>query len=450
LYAGGVVEFEVFLYRTNRTKETMKSPQTPGVGPTARRARATQPDETDATYVLTLLEGPDTGAAFALDASTPTRALLGTSPVCSVRLTDSEVSRRHAALTITANHVQYIDLGSTNGTTVNGVIVKEASLVGGEAIRVGRSVFSLKRGEPKGGSFGVATGYGRIVGESTAMRRIYPLIERLAATDLSVLIEGEVGTGKELLAEEMHRTSQRANAPFVVLEASAIPLAQIASRLFASLEEPGLFERARHGVLFVDEIGDLPRPVQKRLREVLAASNDVRLIAATRRDLDRDVAEGRFDDALLFALGAGRIELPALRDRHGDVSVLARHFWEAVRPTAEMPPPELPVDLLPRFEHYTWPGNVRELFSAVTQRATFGELPRTYLSDRAVETGGDIVETVIQEGLPFPTARDRVLQGFERRYVEAMLARHNGQVATAAKASGVALRYFQLVRSRSR
>jgi DNA-binding NtrC family response regulator len=434
---------------------SMKPPQTPGVGPTVRRSRIALPDETDATYVLSVLEGPDAGSVFTLDASSPTRALVGSSPVCTVRMTDPQVSRRHAALAITATHVQFIDLGSTNGTTVNGVLVKEVSLTGGEAIRMGASVMTLQRGQAKASDFSTATSFGRIVGESLAMRRLYPAFERLAAADRLVLIEGEAGTGKELLAEELHRASRRAEAPFIVLEASAIPSEQIGARLFGSGEEPGLVESARGGVLFVDEIGDLPRHAQKRLRDLVASSNDVRLIAATRRDLDRDVTAGRFDDAFFFELATGRVELPPLRDRQGDVAVLAKHFWREIAPVATVEgasssTAELPVDLLPRFEHYPWPGNVRELRSVVTQRATFGELSKTYLSDRASEQGLDLVTAVIQEGLSFPAARDRVVWDFERRYVETVLARHNGNVGAAARASGVAHRYFQLVRARVR
>jgi DNA-binding NtrC family response regulator len=132
------------------------------------------------------------------------------------------------------------------------------------------------------------------------------------------------------------------------------------------------------------------------------------------------------------------------------VAILARHFWKELEGSAPEASGELPVDLLPRFENYPWPGNVRELRSVVMQRATFGELSKTYLSDRANEQGLDLVTAVIQEGLPFPAARDRVIWNFERRYVEAVLAKHGGNVGAAARASGVAHRYFQLVRARTR
>src|SRR5262249_25924380 len=160
-----------------------------------------------------------------------------------------------------------------------------------------------------------------------------------------------------------------------------------------------------------------------------------------KRDLDRDVTDGRFDEEFFFELASGRIELPSLRERRGDVELLATHFWvEAVASTPGASH-ELPVDFLPRFEHYAWPANVRELRSVVRQRATMGERSQTYLTDRASGRRNDLVDTVIQEGLPYSDARDRVLFDFQRRYVEGALARHGGSVAAAARASGLARRY---------
>jgi DNA-binding NtrC family response regulator len=403
----------------------------------------------DATYLLAVVEGPDAGRSFTLDSSSPSRVFLGTSPACTLRLTDPQVSRRHAALALNGGHVQFVDLGSTNGTSVNGVDVKEARLHGGEAVRLGQTVIMLQRGRSEAPNLGTATSFGRLLGESDAMRRLYPMFEALATGDGMVLIEGEPGTGKELLAEEIHRLSRRAHAPFLVLDAHALPAEQIAVRLFGSSEGPGLVETAVGGVLFIDEIGDLNRNVQKRLVALLR-SLDLRLVAATRRNLDRDVTDGRFDEAFFFDLAAGRVEFPPLREREGDVALLARHFWTQLAGAGTDPTPPFPVDLLPRFEHYPWPGNVRELRSVVIQRATFGELSPTFLSEHASAKGLDFITAVVQEALPFPTARDRVVSEFERRYVEATLARHDGNIGAAARASGIAQRYFQIVRARNR
>ncbi len=420
----------------------------PGEMATIRRTRFSRPPAAGSAFVITVVEGPDAGLVTSLDATGPTRALLGQSPVCTIRLTDREVSRRHAALTVTDTKLVVLDLGSTNGTTVNGVLVKEAALQGGEAIRIGSSVLSVKRGEARAADLGQTSSFGRVIGESAAMKRLYPALSQLAGSDRPALLEGEAGTGKELVAEELHRASGRTDGPFITLESSTIPVAELAERLFGA---GGLFEQARGGVLFIDEIGNLPRDVQATLREMLGKVRDVRIVAATRRDLDRDVAQGRFDDDLFFLLAAGRIELPALRERDGDVALLARHFWQELAPSMTQgggASTELPEDFLPRFEHYPWPGNVRELRSAVLARMTMGELGPTYRSDEAKQQGLDFLTAVIEEDLPFPAARERVVSEFERRYVERVLARHNGNVTQAARASGVAHRYFQLVKAR--
>jgi DNA-binding NtrC family response regulator len=411
---------------------------------TIRRTRFSRPPAAGSAFVITVVEGPDAGLVTSLDATGPTRALLGQSPVCTIRLTDREVSRRHAALTVTDTKLVVLDLGSTNGTTVNGVLIKEAALQGGEAIRIGASVLSVKRGEARATDLGQADSFGRVIGESPAMKRIYPAFSQLAASDRPALLEGEAGTGKELVAEEIHRASGRSEGPFITLESSTIAVSELAGNLFG---EGGLVHQARGGVLFIDEIGNLSRDVQSNLRETLGKTRDIRVIAATRRDLDRDVAQGRFDDDLFFLLAAGRIELPALRDREGDVPILARHFWTELAPSTGVAG-ALPEDFLPRFEHYPWPGNVRELRSAVLARMTMGELGPSYRSDEAKQQGLDFLSAVIEEDLPFPTARERVVSEFERRYVERVLARHNGNVTQAARASGVAHRYFQLVKAR--
>ena len=423
----------------------------PGDIATLRRERFVRPKPSGAsasTFVLAVVEGPDTGLVITLDASGP-RALLGQSPVCSLRLTDPEVSRRHASLAVTATHLQIIELGSTNGTTVNGVSVKEASLHGGEAIRVGRTVIKVQREAPRFVELAQAASFGRVVGESSAMKKLYPVLASLAACDKVVLLEGEAGTGKELVAEELHLASRRKDAPFVTLDASALPTQQLDARLFGAAGEPGLVEQAKGGTLFVNEVGNLPRDVQAKLRELLAAECDLRFIAGTRRDLDRDVASGRFADDLFFLLAGGRVELPPLRERDGDVASLARHFWAELAETeAEALDSTLPEDFLPRFEHYPWPGNVRELNAAVVARKTLGELGQAYRSEEAKDNGLDFLSAVIEDDLPFPSARERVVKEFERRYVERVLARHGGSVTKAARASGVAHRYFQLIRAR--
>jgi DNA-binding NtrC family response regulator len=413
---------------------------------TVRRERFTRPQAATA-FVITVVDGPDAGQVVTIDATGPSRALIGNSPVCTLKLTDREVSRRHAALSVSGSTLQLLDLGSTNGTTVNGVIVREVGLIGGEAIRVGQTVLSVKRAEARATQINEAQSFGKVLGASLAMRRLYPALAQLVASDRAALIEGEAGTGKEMIAEEIHRSSRGAESPFVTLEAQNLPAASICQKLLE------LVEQARGGMLFIDEVGALPHDAQATLRGIIATRPDVRIVCATRRDLDRDVANGRFDDDLFFVLAAGRVELPPLRERDGDVAHLAKAFWKELggeKAALSSETRELPEDFLPRFEHYPWPGNVRELKSAVLARMTLGELGATYRTSEAKETGLDFLSSVIEEDLPFPAARERVVGEFERRYVERVLARHNGNVTQAARASGVAHRYFQLVRARIR
>ena len=178
---------------------------------------------------------------------------------------------------------------------------------------------------------------------------------------------------------------------------------------------------------------------------------DVRLLAATRRDLDREVQAGRFRDDLFHRLAVARIELPPLRHRVGDVQVLARHFWRALGGKAE----ELPGDVLLRWEGDEWRGNVRELRNAVARRLALGELALAPLTEHAdvtaaVAEGADFVEAILRLGLPLATARQRLIEEFERRYIEATLERHGGSVARAATAAGVAKRHFQRIKARGK
>ena len=296
------------------------------------------------------------------------------------------------------------------------------------------------------------------------MRRLYGLCERLAASDVPIVIEGETGTGKEVLAEALHEASGRASGPFVVFDCTAVPPNLVESELFghergaftgAVAQRKGVFEQAHGGTLLIDEIGDLDPTLQPKLLRAIERSEvrrvggdrwvraDVRIIAATRRDLDHAVQEGRFRDDLFFRLAVGRIELPALRDRRGDVSVLAHHFWRDLGGTGE-----IPYDVMQRFERHTWPGNVRELRNAVSRHLAVGELGAMATESARIEH--DPIDAILAMDLPYPRARQMAQSEFERRYLERVLAAHGGNVARAAAASGIARRYFNIILARLR
>lgn len=412
--------------------------------------------EDGGAFLLVVIDGPDKGKTLDVTSSLG-RVLVGTSPMCALRLTDREVSRRHVALRLegSGRELAIADLGSTNGTSVNGVSLREAGLRGGEVVRVGRTMISVKAMKASDSRDLAATrdvAFGRLIGESLPMRGIYPLLHRAAASTSPVLLEGEVGTGKELAAEEIHARSSRAVRPFIVLEANALSPEAIEARLFGGCvdEQPNVLEQASQGTLFIDEVAAVPLHLQRRLLHAFDDPRlDVRFILATRRDLDRDVAERRFDESLLARLAAMHIVLPPLRERAGDEAVLSRAFWETLRSEAiEPPPPEvLPADFLPRFSRYAWPGNVRELLLAVRARLVLGEMAPWRTAELSRVGSHDVAADVIDRELPLSDARKLVVDDFERRYVSHMLARF-GNTRDAARASGVALRYLQLLRAR--
>jgi DNA-binding NtrC family response regulator len=430
-------------------------------------------------FLLTIERGTGSPQRLRIDAGTPAPVLVGTSQVCAMRLVDPMVSRRHLALELSERGLSLRDLGSTNGTRVAGVRVAEVLLEGGERIQIGATTLRLE-GDHAGTlpDLPRETSFGRVFGASAEMRRLYPLLTRLAQSTIPVVIEGETGTGKEALAEAIHEVGPRARGPFVVFDCTAVAPSLLESELFghekgaftgAAGARPGLFQQAHGGTLLIDEIGDLDLPLQPKLLRAIERSQvrplgaaqpvnvDVRIIAATRRDLDREVQEGRFRDDLFHRLAVVRVELPPLRRRGGDVAVLARHFWTALareerRPgEAESGPP---LELLRRWERDAWPGNVRQLRNAVARALALGDVhagasgPAAGAAAAAGGAGGDFVDGIIAEHLALPVARERVVGEFERRYLEEALARHGGSVSRAAKESGIALRYFQLLRRR--
>ncbi len=426
---------------------------------------------------VVVVEGPDKGHSFTLDPNAPSRILLGTSPVCELRLTDPTVSRRHAAFEPAGKRYRLTDFNSTNGTFVDGVAVVEAFVTGGELVRVGSSALRIETDEVEAqpAPLPSAMRFGSLLGASVAMRRLYPLCERLAKATVPVVIEGETGTGKEVLAESLHDVGGR-QGPFVVFDCTAVSPNLMEAQLFghergaftgAVAARAGVFEEADGGTLLIDEIGDLDLPLQAKLLRVIDRGElrrvggqrsikvDVRVLAATRRDLDKAVAAGRFRDDLFHRLAVARIELPPLREREGDVILLARHFATEMAGRADVLTPEV----LARFADYSWPGNVRELRNAVARFIALGDTveepawPTRPAAARAPSPGGngsDWLDEIIGAHPTFVIARRKALDEFERRYVEKALAAHEGNVAQAARASGLALRYFRLVKARQK
>ncbi len=417
--------------------------------------------------VVSIVEGPGSGVAHRIDDLASRRVLIGQSPVCDVTLTDRAVSRRHAALELEAAALRLTDLGSINGTWVNGLQIRDVMLRGGEHVSLGSTVLRIDVG-PTAHQIPASseTRFGRVLGASPEMRRLYPMFEKLAASEVPVLIEGETGTGKEVLAEALHEEGKR-TGPFVVFDCTAVAPTLLEAELFghergaftgADRARMGLFEEANGGTLFIDEIGDLDLTLQAKLlralerREIRRVGGngmlrvDVRIIAATRRDLDREVQARRFRDDLFYRLAVARVDLPPLRKRKGDITLLTRCFWSLL----EAEDTSIPPDLLQRFEAYDWPGNVRELYNAVAGQLALGQvsLPGRGVPAETPPATGDFMDRIIAEDTPLPRARHEVTLELERRYVKHMLALHNGNVGRAAAASGIGRRYFQMLRAK--
>jgi two-component system, NtrC family, response regulator HydG len=426
-------------------------------------------------FVLRVSAGPDRGRSVTLGG--PLRVLVGQSASCELRLSDPHVSRRHVAVEPVGSNLRVVDLGSLNGTFVNGVRIESVLAAVGDQVLLGSTALSIEAGQPRAGpALSQRTSFGRLVGASAEMRALYPLLERLAASDVPALIEGETGTGKEVVAEAIHECGPRHAGPFVVFDCTAVPPSLAESELFghergaftgASATRRGVFEQAHGGTLFIDEIGDLDPSLQPKLLRALERSavrrvgserwiqSDLRVLCATRRDLDREVQDGRFRDDLFYRLVVGRIELPPLRRRRGDVAVLAQHFWQALG--QEGP---LPYDLRGRLERHEWPGNIRELKNTVARHVALGDALRTRGAADDPATPGDafkvepasgaVIDEILARNLPFPEARQLAKDAFERRYLERVLCEHGGSVVRAAEASGIARRYFNLILARQR
>ncbi|NUP13909.1 MAG: sigma 54-dependent Fis family transcriptional regulator [Polyangiaceae bacterium] len=441
---------------------------------TAAYVRPDRAALTRKAFVLRVVSGADAGRTVAISPETGHRVLVGKGPACDLVLLDPTVSRRHLALSLEKGSVTVSDLGSLNKVFVNGVCVREAELVGGERIRIGATELSLEAHVSGPTPMETASSFGCVLGGSEAMRRIYPLCRRLAAASVPLVIEGETGTGKEQLAEALHAAGPRASGPYVVFDCTAVAPNLIESELFghekgaftgAVAARKGVLERAHRGTLLVDEIGDLPLELQPKLLRLLERGEltriggerpikvDVRILAATRRDLDHEVARGRFRDDLFHRVAVTRIELPPLRARHGDVELLARHF--AVQLGVE--PSSLPSALLARWMEAPWPGNVRELRNAVARWVALGDLAGdTRAPEDAVgawrsiptPTTGDPIAQLLALDLPLSEARQKVVDVFELRYVERALQQHGGNVTRAAAAAGVARRHFHRLKAR--
>jgi transcriptional regulator with GAF, ATPase, and Fis domain len=378
---------------------------------------------------------------------------IGKAPDNDLILSDDTVSRHHCELTRMPDGVHVKDLGSTNGTRVQGARVQEATLPAGSVLKVGEVEVALRPAAQKVEVLpSDKSHFGDAIGQSLPMRTIFGVLERIAATDATVLLEGETGTGKDILARAIWTESGRARGPFVVVDCGAVSYSLIESELFghergaftgAVAARQGAFELADGGTVFLDEIGELPIDVQPKLLRVLETHefrrvggnktlhSDVRVVAATKRNLQREVGAGKFREDLFFRLAVVPITVPPLRARREDIPMLARHILKASGV-------ELTVsdETMQGLAAHDWPGNVRELRN-VLERAVYlaratGSRELSLVS-LPVTTGAGDSAFPFEPGKSYRETRAKYDSEFERRYVKWLLSRHGGNVSAAAR-----------------
>ncbi len=395
---------------------------------------------------------------------------VGAAATCDVVLADAAVSGKHVKIVPGKAGFVVTDLGSRNGTWLDGARVGEATVPPGTVLRIGHSLVEILPAEetidiPPS----TRTSFGAMLGSSEAMRRVFALLERASASDAPVLLLGESGTGKELAARAVHDQSGRKDGPFIVFDCGAASEALVESALFghkrgaftgAHGDQPGAFALAEGGTLFLDEIGDFPLALQPKLLRMLEMGEvmplgarkseryDVRFVAATHRDLPSEVARGTFRADLYYRLSVVDVHLPPLRHRLGDIPEIVRSMLRGRgAPDVDVEPGPA----LDRLLAYHWPGNVRELRNVVARAsalaapgARFSEMPFVLRSEPSAE------ETrTARADRPYHEAKDALLARFDREYCEDLLARAGGNLSEAARIAGLERKYLYKVLERA-
>ena len=446
------------------------APEAPGLTTVFAGGRATVRQLRKSKVVV--MSGPEAGRE--LEVGKP-RVSGGRSLINDLVLTDKAVSGTHFEIVSRDDGYRLRDLDSTNGTFVGDLRVREVYLKPGTTFRVGHSDLRfLPTSEIVEIALSEKDRFDRAIGSSLRMREIFAVLEKVAPSDLTVMITGETGTGKEVIARAIHNHSPRKNKPFVVLDCSAIPKDLIESTLFghekgsftgAIGQHRGAFEQAQGGTIFLDEIGELDLGLQPKLLRVLEQRElkrvggdrtvkfDARVIAATNRDLRQMVSTGTFREDLYFRLSVIHLDLPPLRERPDDVPALVETF---LRELGERSGRSLRVsaEAMQALCGYAWPGNVRELRNVVERAASLGEGPllerRDFLFGRdrepspssrgsapATDGASSSFTAAMTPGLDFKAAKQKVVDAFEVVYLRELLARHEGNITRSAQEAGL-------------
>ncbi|WP_437782813.1 sigma 54-interacting transcriptional regulator [Sorangium sp. So ce1097] len=401
---------------------------------------------------------------------------IGSHPSNDLVLADRAVSRFHCIIERVKPAFRLTDVGSRNGTSIAGVRVRDADVLPECRIELGDSVVRVRDADAVAETeLARAPSFGALQGVSVPMRRLFPILDRVAKSTPDVLIEGENGTGKEVIATELVQRSARAHKPLVIVDCGAISPSLIESELFghvrgaftgASRDRAGAFEEADGGTVFLDEIGELPLEMQPKLLRALASREvrrlgesrvrkvDIRVIAATNRRLEREVNSGRFREDLYYRLSVLTVRVPPLRERKEDIGVLVQCFLNELGAIDKAG--LFPSEVIEDMKRYDWPGNVRELRNYVERRVVLGDgasmgaaAPAERDAAPAERDAAPAERDAAPAGapaanieMPFKEAKDAIIDRFERGYLAALLEWSNGNVSRAARKAGLDRMYL--------
>ena len=414
---------------------------------------------------LLVVAGPLQGREFIVDKEF---FCIGSGPSNDLVLDDLTISRNHCEIRLLPEGHLIRDLGSTNGTAVQGVRVTEAFLAQGTEFQLGKTrIVFCPLQESIEYPLSPNEAFGDLIGKSIPMRRIFHIAETYAPSDATVLIHGETGTGKEVLAEEIHKHSKRRDKPFTIIDCTSLARELVESELFghakgsftgANTERMGAFEQANGGTVFMDEIGELIPELQPKLLRVLekravrrVGSNqvrpvDVRIIAATNKKLINEVNAGSFREDLYFRLSVVLLELQPLRLRKADIPLLTQKFmanflgagWEK-----EVTEFDRTMEI---FGRHDWPGNVRELRNLI-ELACYSEIRPlnlgTFLCYGHMAGPNGSQRMTHGADRPFKEAKNDLIREFESDYLRDLLSQHGGNISRAAREAGIERAYLQ-------
>ena len=415
---------------------------------------------------LVVLHGPDKDKKVTLQKNATT---VGKRETNDFPLSDKTVSRSHLAIEYVEDSFVLRDLDSTNGTYLNNNRVKEAYLVPGDVIKLGNTQMEFRAFDEK---VKIAPSskeqYGQMVGKSLKMRQIFGILERISPTNASVIIEGETGTGKDLVAQAIHQNSARRTRPFVVMDCSAIAPNLIESELFghekgaftgAIKSRRGAFEEAHGGTIFLDEIGELLPDLQPKLLRALEQRQikrvggnnmldiDVRVICATNKNLRNEVTAERFREDLYYRLSVVKIIIPPLRERSEDIPVIVEKILRDGKFNRQadgtLHVTRVEDDALKILQRYQWPGNILELVNTLERASSFvekdtisrGHLEFIFSQMEHEEEGTE--RLIVDKQLPFKEAKHRLLEVFEKEYLVDLLERNDHNLSAAAREAGI-------------